>query len=145
MPKLNNFKSYLKLKTPLYLLRSPQTLKDLLQSLRPQPNIQYQYYYSLQRLRTPYHLQTELTLYLIIGSFNYKISLKLIWTTSLLLKLRWPMSSAVPVGTYRRTYVYNTPRTQQTPSSLKKRQLITYILFIRTPLRYKTPALIIKA
>ena len=144
MLKLNSFKSYLKLETPLYLVKSYQTPKDLLQSLRPQPNIQHQYYCGPRRLRTPYYLQTELTLYLTIRSFNCKISLKLIQTTSLLPKLKQPMSLAVLAGTYRRIYVRNTPRTQQTPSSLKKKWLTTYLLFIRTPLRHKTPTLITK-
>ena len=67
-----------------------------------------------QRLQTPYYLQIELTLYLIIKSFNYKISLKLIQTTSLLLKPRQPISLAILVGIYRRTYDCNMPRTQQT-------------------------------
>ena len=142
MPKLNGYKSCLKLETPLYLVMTYQI--DLLQSLRPQPNIQHQDCYGPRRLQTPYYLQTELTLYLIIGSFNYRISLKLIRTTSLLLKPKWPISLAVPAEMYRRTYVRNTPRTWQNPSSLKKKQLTTYLLSIRTLLGYKMLALAIK-
>ena len=142
MPKLNSYKSCLKPEIPLYLVITYQT--DLLQSLRPQPNVQYQDYCGPRRLQTPYYLQTEPTLYLIIRSFNYRISLKLIQTTSLLLKLKWPTSLAAPAETYRRTYVRDTPRTWQNPSSLKKKQLTTYLLSIRTLLGYRTPALAIK-
>ena len=142
MPKLNGYESCLKLETPLYLAITYQT--DLLQSLRPQPNIQHQDCYSPRRLQTPYCLQIELTLYLIIRSFNYRISSKLIQTTSLLLKPKWPISLAVLVEIYRRTYVRDTPRTQQNPSSPKKKQLTTCLLSIRTLLGYRTPALAIK-
>ena len=142
MPKLNGYKSYLKLETPLYLAMTYQI--DLLRSLRPQPNIQYQDCRSPRRLQTPYCLQIEPTLYLIIRGFNYRISLKLIRTTSLLLELKWPTSLAAPAEIYRRTYVRDTPRTQQNPSSLKKKQLTTYLLSIRTLLGYRTPTLAIK-
>ena len=142
MPKLNSYKSCLKLEIPLYLAITYQT--DLLQSLRPQPNVQHQDRHGPRRSQTLYCLQTELTLYLIIGSFNYRISLKLIQITSLLLKLKQPMSLAALAETYRRTYVRNTPRTQQNPSSLKKKQLTTFLLSIRTLLGYRTPTLAIK-
>ena len=142
MLKLNGYKNCLKLETPLYLAVTYQI--DLLRSLRPQPNIQHQYYYSPRRLQTPHCLQIEPTLYLIIRSFNYRISLKLMRTTSLLLNLKQPTSLAVLVETYRRIYVRDTPRTWQNLSSLKKKLLTTYLLSIRTLLGYKTPALAIK-
>ena len=142
MLKLNGYKNCSKLETPLYLAMTYQI--DLLQSLRPQPNIQHQYYYSLRRLQTPYCLQIELNLYLIIRSFNYRISLKSIRTTFLLLKLKQPIYLAVPAEIYRRIYVRNTPRTQYNPSSLEKKQLTTYLLSIRTLLGYRIPTLAIK-
>ena len=142
MPKLNSCENCSKLEIPLYLAITYQT--DLLQSLRPQPNIQHQDYCGPQRLQTPYYLQTEPTLYLIIRSFNYRISLKLIRTTSLLLKLKQPMFSAILAETYRRICVRDMLQTQQTLSSQKKKQLTNYLLSIRTLLGYRIPTLAIK-
>ena len=142
MPKLNGYESCLKPETPLYLAITHQI--DLLRSLRPQPNVQHQDRRGPQRSQTPHYLQIEPTLYLIIRSFNYRISSKLTQTTSLLLERKWPTSLAAPAETHRRTYVRNTPRTQQNPSSLKKKWLTTYLLSIRTLLGYRMPALAIK-
>ena len=121
MLKSNGSKSCLKLKTPLRLVINYWTLRGLLQSLRPQPNVQHQHYCDPRRSQTPYYLRIEPTLHLITGSFNCRISLKLIRTTFLIPELKWHTSSAVLVVIHRHTYVRNTPRTQQTPSSLKKR------------------------
>jgi hypothetical protein len=60
-------------------------------------------------------------------------------------KPKWPISLAVLIGTLRRIYAYNILKTLLTPLSLKKKQLTTYLLFIKTLLRYRMPALTIKA
>ena len=76
MPKSNDFKSYLKLEKPLRLVISYRIPRDLLQSLRPQLNVQYQHYRGPRRSQTPYYLWMELTLYLIIRSSNLQDKLK---------------------------------------------------------------------
>jgi len=52
-----------------------------------------------------------LTLYLIIGNFNYRINSKSMWTTFLPPKLKWLMSLAVWVEIPKCIYVYNIPKT----------------------------------
>ena len=110
--------SCLKLEIPLYLIISYyRTPRDLLQSYRPYPSAldplrPIQRRYGPRRLQTPYYLQTGLTLYLIIRSINYRISLKLIKITSLITELRQPISLATLVETPRRTYIYNILQTQ---------------------------------
>src|SRR6266568_2761821 len=127
MLKLNNCGSYLKPKTPLHqvVISHRRTPTDSLRSLRPCPSAlvdplrPMQYCHSPQRSQNPRYLQMELSLLLTTGSSNYKTSLRSMLTTFLHPKPGWPMSSAVLVETPRPIYVRNTPRTQQTPSSLK--------------------------